>query len=736
MEITVLTNPYKILTPIVALPRLGLVEIITLATEVSRETLLPIVEGFDRADPREVLALDVETKGNDISDPESRVVGVGLADKRGSIYFEVDVVRWKLIVDLLIEYRIPLVGHNVNFDGGYVYRDSGNRWANWVGCTFGMMKHFASEGFLGQRWGLKNAQVELLGWPESNEAELDGWLVANGFTKQSGVPDKAQMHRAPAEILGKYCCLDADSTYLLYREVFVPVLEYFSRYTEYHLAFLQLVRMVVQAQLGGMLIDVPRMQHYCDELSARIAEALADFYGVSKVAAAVAEFNRLEQESIQAAWPEERPRFKKKPERTEPTQYNKDGTVSKNWTRWKELESLPLEFRADWLKYQEKVEAAKSTNFFNPNSQSHKAWLFYTSLGYPVESTTDSGDPSTDYDSLLGFGPTGKLLIRYNELKKEQEYVAACLATVRGLYLHARYKTPGTLTGRLSGDRGFNMQQQPKTQGYLECFVARGGEEDLVWVDCDHSSIEPIVLSEFSEDPSMLRLFGKESRPNDVYLYTGAFIKGLRERIVASGYNPLSPSRESIAAAKKNCKHERQVAKTVYLAASYGAGPGKIQNTLRLDGVSMSLAEVKTIHSDFWKLYGGIKKWEQELLAQYQQNGGWILNGLGRPIAIDAGYTKDIVNRFIQSTAHDIHIIYVSIVEELLTRDGIIFKYIIPDWHDQLIVEVPRSQADAAKQLLGVEAYEHLNAFLEFEHCLLKGDANVVTNLAQAKCEQ
>ena len=40
-------------------------------------------------------------------------------------------------------------------------------------------------------------------------------------------PDKSQMYRAPAEILGHYCKLDCESTYLLYTKILAPVLEQF-----------------------------------------------------------------------------------------------------------------------------------------------------------------------------------------------------------------------------------------------------------------------------------------------------------------------------------------------------------------------------------------------------------------------------------------------------------------------------------------------------------------------------
>jgi hypothetical protein len=44
-------------------------------------------------------------------------------------------------------------------------------------------------------------------------------------------------------------------------------------------------------------------------------------------------------------------------------------------------------------------------------------------------------------------------------------------------------------------------------------------------------------------------------------------------------------------------------------------------------------------------LYKGVKKWERHLEALWEKNGGWILNGIGRPVCIDRMYLKDRANR-------------------------------------------------------------------------------------------
>jgi hypothetical protein len=87
-----------------------------------------------------------------------------------------------------------------------------------------------------------------------------------------------------------------------------------------------------------------------------------------------------------------------------------------------------------------------------------------------------------------------------------------------------------------------------------------------------------------------------------------------------------------------------------------------------------------------------------------------------------------------QSTGHDIHILYIQIVQELLKREGIAWMPIIADFHDQMIVEVAPEDAERTKYLMGVKAYSILNAQIG-GLIQLKGDANIVQNLAYAKVE-
>ena len=227
----------------------------------------------------------------------------------------------------------------------------------------------------------------------------------------------------------------------------------------------------------------------------------------------------------------------------------------------------------------------------------------------------------------------------------------------------------------------------------------------------------------------------------DVYLFVGANLPGeLGAAIRKYGYDPLNPVPSIIAETKEKCKRERGIAKIVQLGGSYKMGPAKLQRTLSLEGSEITFEEAKAIHRAFWQLYAGVKAYENDyLIPQYDDNAGegsgWVLNGIGRPIGIYEKYKSDIVNRVVQSTGHDIHVLFVTIVEEVLRRNGIQFKWIIADFHDQSIVEVALKDAEKVKSLLNEDCYVKLNGTIKGQ-IPLKGDACIVEDLSYAKCSR
>jgi DNA polymerase I-like protein with 3'-5' exonuclease and polymerase domains len=714
----------------------------------------------ERPDKKEPMALDFETCGGDWSKPGTYPVGVSLSDSRGSLYipFYEGSNTYSNVMHLLHQYQVPLLAHNVFFDAGWPLRDFG-LWLNWKACTLAIYKLTATEGVPGFSWGLKSAQKDLLGWTETNEVALDNWLVQNGYVanvskepkegyvfqpegtekEKEGArwlkPSKQDMWRAPVSILGHYAALDADACWQLFTYIFQPVFDKFQVLKSYILdMYPRYLELLIRQKLAGIKIDIPKLTQYQKDLEHEIAALQTSILTSPQIEPHILFWNT---ERINEVSRSEPAKFKKAPALgAEPPRYTKKGEPSKSWAQWDQkreaLQERGPELSLNWVKWQERMQEAERTQYFNLGSGKQLAWLLYERLQFPVEIRTESGQPATDEDALMGMGEVGRQLIQLNEKNKLLQFCNQTLAlTSKEGTIHPGFNVPGTLTGRLSG-RDPNLQQVPKVGRFLECWIPRPGK---VFLDCDHSALEPVVLAELSRDPGLWAVYGPDAPPNDVYLYLGANLPApVGPAIRACGYVPEAPTKEAIQRAKKEAKQARQIAKSVKLACDYGASANKLREILKLQGIRITEQEAEAMWEAFWETYKGLRIWRRELEAQHRFNKGWVLNGIGRPLGVWEQSVKDLVNRVGQSTGHDIHIMYILIVDELLNQEDIPWTPVIVDFHDQMILEVDTRYADRVKWLMGVRAYEILNDRIQGQ-IKLKGEANIVENLAYAKVE-
>lgn len=724
-----LPTPFSLMRPEVTPPRTRMMKKNGNPTTLRKFLSNAYEHGFNEP----VVALDIETKGNLAHSPDSEIVGIGFAHAGGSYYVptrteEARRETYAAIAEADADGLIRWIGHNVLFDGTFLSREMGT-WLNWYSCTYLLYRFFANEGYPGQKWGLKNAQKDILKWKNTNEADLDLWLINNGFVKSTKKkkkngyywieekkryckPEKAEMWQAPDDILGYYCCLDAEATYLFFMHHLLPLTERFPAAAFLTLGkecpWMNLIQLLGVQQMRGVHIDGEQLQEYHRVLSAEVKLLQEELYSFPEIRS-VAEKKRLN--ILEDRWGKEPARFKK------------DGNISKNFLNYsinlhKDL-NTPIE------------------EIFNLNSSPDRQRLFYEECEFPVNTDllTKSGQPATNNKARMEFGAIGEAFNRYEKKNKELGYVNKCLEKLGeggvSNTLHLQSRAPGTVTLRLAGAGGLNYQQVPKTRGYLECWKPREG---FALLDGDHTSLEKVVQAELTKDASLWELFSPEAKVNDIYLYNASAIPGLREKVIAAGYDRDNPTPEMIAQVKKKCKTERGVSKVITLGSDYGMGPKKMRSDLKLRGIVISSEEAFEMYKAYWRLYAGVKEYESELIRQLKLNKGWFLSGLMYPICVAQGYEKDIVNRGVQNVGHMIHVLYVYFLRKILDRENIEWYPWIIDWHDQSIIEVKEEQAERAMEIMLVDTYKELNEFLNGA-IPFKGDGSRVNTLADAKLE-
>jgi DNA polymerase len=256
----------------------------------------------------------------------------------------------------------------------------------------------------------------------------------------------------------------------------------------------------------------------------------------------------------------------------------------------------------------------------------------------------------------------------------------------------------GAVPGRWSGDSGFNVQNMPRGEMFgadlRKCFQPSDGN---VFVIADLCQIEPRILAWLIDDVAFLDL-----------VRDGVDIYEAHAR-ATMGYDEPAPLKETDS-------KMRSLAKARVLGLGYGCGPKKFVTVAKnLGGIEISFAEAKQIVADFRSKNPRISRLWKQLDRAFKRSAGGdysIELPSGRHLKYfdvhktDRGYFAArtvrggrvrclygglLCENLVQATARDLfakHLLQIH-------RSGI--GRIVFHVHDEVIVEVPREQAEEAK---------------------------------------
>jgi hypothetical protein len=376
-------------------------------------TSLPDLTPFEH----QPVAFDFETHGLDPCPGGIR--SVAIANDAGCAAIDLEALlapEYDEFFEWLVRQR--LVAHNFVFDGAWLQATLPSD-VKFEMCTLVLFKQLAGEGWFGQRWSLKVAMPDVLGWPESNEQELYDWLSANKLPKSA-------MAQAPWEILGPYNALDASATWQLYK-YFKEVCfthGWRSSVLDFHREdFGTLMKLLVEQQLAGMPLDMERV-------------ALVDT-------------------ALEMAADAKRTEFLERPEVAPHIRYYQECVVE---AFAKKLDTIPKHTKTGkvasrWLKAKAKLEDAEKRLDFNVDSTKDMSWLMFDRLRYKTPIVTDKGAPSVGVKSFPHFGELGQLLQDYRKLRDRRKFLVSLQDVQQDGVLYPTVKVHGTVTGRASGGR-------------------------------------------------------------------------------------------------------------------------------------------------------------------------------------------------------------------------------------------------------------------------------------------
>ena len=295
---------------------------------------------------------------------------------------------------------------------------------------------------------------------------------------------------------------------------------------------------------------------------------------------------------------------------------------------------------------------------------------------WPTDERTlqELADRSPVIDLILDYRGLRKLLSTY--IEPFAGYVSPADGRV-----HTTFNQTLTSTGRLSSSNP-NLQNIPirSDQGreIRRAFVP--GSPGSVMMSADYSQIELRIMAHLSGDEHLVSAF---KAGQDIHSATAAKIFG--ERL-----EDVTPD-------------QRRVAKTVNFGIMYGMSSFGLSQRLRCPR-----QEARKIIDDYFASFPAIRGFIDSTLAAAREN-GYVETMFGRRryipdlnsgnATVRALAERNAVNAPIQGTAADIIKLAMNHVDRRIREDGMKSRMVL-QIHDELLLEVPEAEMEAARKML------------------------------------
>jgi len=343
-----------------------------------------------------------------------------------------------------------------------------------------------------------------------------------------------------------------------------------------------------------------------------------------------------------------------------------------------------MEARLDTLTRQIHVLAKGE---FNVNSPIQLREVLFDRLGLKsAKKTAKTRAASTAEDVLEELALVHELPRRILEYRSVQKLKSTYVDALPGLVdpetgrIHATFNQTVAATGRLSATDP-NLQnipiRTPEGRRIREAFVAEPGN---LLLSADYSQIELRVLAHLSKDATLIDTF---RRGEDVHDRTSREIFG------------------ALSAVPKD--EQRRISKMVNYALLYG----KSAFTLAKD-LGLERKQAEAFIAAYFARYPGVRRFIDDTIAQARET-GTVRTLLGRlrrlpdlrsrnfPVRMEA--ERQAMNTPVQGSAADlIKQAMIDLNRELARRA--LRSRLILQIHDELLLEVPEAEAEAARALV------------------------------------
>ena len=327
---------------------------------------------------------------------------------------------------------------------------------------------------------------------------------------------------------------------------------------------------------------------------------------------------------------------------------------------------------------------------FNINSPKQLGVILFEKLELPFGKKNKSGGYSTNAEILEKLRDKHEIVekvLEYRQLAKlKSTYVTGLSSVVNPKTgrIHSHFNQTVTNTGRLSSTEP-NLQnipvRTPLGREIRKMFIAEKDRWTLI--DADYSQIELRVLAHIADDSAMKQAFLDNE---DIHTQTAATVF----KTPVDEVTPLMRSR----------------AKAVNFGIVYGIGAFSLAKD-----IGTSRAEAQQYIDEYLAHYGNVALYMNQVIESAKEC-GYITTVLGRRRYIPELSASShqlrmfgervAMNAPIQGSAADIIKIAMVNVDRRLAESGLSARLVL-QVHDELIVESPESEKDAAAAILKEE---------------------------------
>ena len=327
---------------------------------------------------------------------------------------------------------------------------------------------------------------------------------------------------------------------------------------------------------------------------------------------------------------------------------------------------------------------------FNINSPKQLGVILFEKLELPFGKKNKSGGYSTNAEILEKLRDKHEIVekvLEYRQLAKlKSTYVTGLSSVVNPKTgrIHSHFNQTVTNTGRLSSTEP-NLQnipvRTPLGREIRKMFIAE--KDGWTLIDADYSQIELRVLAHIADDSAMKQAFLDNE---DIHTQTAATVF----KTPVDEVTPLMRSR----------------AKAVNFGIVYGIGAFSLAKD-----IGTSRAEAQQYIDEYLAHYGNVALYMNQVIESAKKC-GYITTVLGRRRYIPELSASShqlrmfgervAMNAPIQGSAADIIKIAMVNVDRRLAESGLSARLVL-QVHDELIVESPESEKDAAAAILKEE---------------------------------